>query len=167
MRYWLMKSEPDCFSIDDLKTMPEGREHWDGVRNYQARNLLRDAIKVGDGVLFYHSNTAEPAIVGLARVVREGYPDYTAFDPAEKHFDPKSDPDKPRWFMVDVEYVSHLPFPMTREFLRAHPLLCQMGVLRKGNRLSVQPVTVEEWRAVLDAADISDPLTWKEPWGNE
>ncbi|PLX99328.1 MAG: EVE domain-containing protein [Desulfuromonas sp.] len=157
-RYWLMKSEPDCFSIDDLKAMPDGIEHWDGVRNYQARNLLRDEIKPGDGVLFYHSNTAEPSIVGLARVVREGYPDHTAFDPEEKHFDPKSDPDRPRWFMVDVQYLCHLPFSLTRDFLRQHPVLSGMGVLRKGNRLSVQPVTEQEWRAVLETAGITDPL---------
>jgi len=158
MRYWLMKSEPDCFSIDDLKAMPGGIEHWDGVRNYQARNLLRDEIKVGDGVLFYHSNTAEPAIVGLAQVTREGYPDHTAFDPQEKHFDEKSVSGNPRWFMVDVKYICHLPFALTRDFMREHPVLSEMGVLRKGNRLSVQPVDSKEWKAVLDVAGLSDPL---------
>ncbi len=157
-RYWLMKSEPDCFSLNDLKGSPDGTGHWDGVRNYQARNLLRDEIGDGDGVLFYHSNTAEPAIVGLARVVREGYPDHTAFDPGEKHFDPRSTPDDPRWFMVDVQYLCHLPFPLTRDFLRAHPVLSGMAVLRRGNRLSVQPVAGREWRAVLDIAGIDDPL---------
>ena len=157
--YWLMKSEPDSFSIDDLQVMPEKTEHWDGVRNYQARNLLRDEIKVGDGVLFYHSNTADPAIVGIAEVVRSGYPDHTAFDPNNKHFDPKSDPENPRWFMVDVRYVCHLPFHLTRNFLRDHPLLSLMGVLRKGNRLSVQPVEEKEWKSVLEVAGIEDPLT--------
>ena len=157
-RYWLMKSEPDCFSLDTLKAMPHGIEHWDGVRNYQARNMLRDEMMPGDGVLFYHSNTAEPAIVGLAKVVRAGYPDHTAFDPNEQHFDPTSDPENPRWYMVDVQYLCHLPFPLTRDFLRAHPFLSGMGVLRKGNRLSVQPVTEAEWRMVLDVAGIADPL---------
>lgn len=157
-RYWLMKSEPDCFSLDDLKAMPNGTDHWDGVRNYQARNLLRDEIRPGDGVLFYHSNTREPAIVGLAKIVSEGYPDHTAYDPEEKHFDSRSDPDDPRWYMVDVQYLRHLPFEMTRDFLREHPVLSAMGVLRKGNRLSVQPVSEEEWRAVLEVAGIEDPL---------
>lgn len=156
--YWLMKSEPDSFSLDDLKNLPQGIDHWDGVRNYQARNLLRDDIKTGDGVLFYHSNTAEPAIVGLAQVVKEGYPDHTAFDPDEKHFDQKSNPDNPRWYMVDVQYLCHLPFELTRSFLREHPVLCGMGVLKKGNRLSVQPITEVEWHAVLEIAGLEDPV---------
>lgn len=133
-------------------------EHWDGVRNYQARNFLRDTIKVGDGVLFYHSNCKEPSIVGLAKVVREGYPDHTAFDPREKHFDPKATDDKPLWFMVDIQYLCHLSQPLSRDALRQHPLLSAMGVLCKGNRLSVQPVTAEEWHAVLVLNDIEDPL---------
>jgi len=156
--YWLMKSEPSCFSLDDLKQMPDATEHWDGVRNYQARNFLRDEIKVGDGVLFYHSNCPEPAIVGLAKVVREGYPDHTALDPREKHFDPKSTTDKPIWFMVDVEYICPLPHPLTRNDLRQHPFLSGMGVLRKGNRLSVQPVTAEEWKVILEINQMDDPL---------
>ena len=156
--YWLMKSEPSCFSLDDLKQMPDQTEHWDGVRNYQARNLMRDEIKVGDGVLFYHSNCSEPAIVGLAKVVREGYPDHTALDPREKHFDPKATDEKPIWSMVDVKYVCHLPHPITRDELRQHPLLSGMGVLRKGNRLSVQLVTAKEWQAILKLEDLEDPL---------
>jgi predicted RNA-binding protein with PUA-like domain len=156
--YWLMKSEPESFSIDDLKNLPQGIDHWDGVRNYQARNLLRDDIRTGDGVLFYHSNTAEPAIVGLAQVVKDGYPDHTAFDPTEKHFDPKSNPDNPRWYMVDVQYLCHLPFQLSRDFLREHPVLSAMGVLRKGNRLSVQPVTEVEWNAVLEITGVKDPV---------
>lgn len=158
MKYWLMKSEPDCFSLDDLKACPNGIDHWDGVRNYQARNFLRDAIKVGDGVLFYHSNCKEPAIVGLAKVVREGYPDYTALDPREKHFDPKATVEKPIWYMVDVQYVDHLEHTLSRDDLRRHPLLSGMDVLRKGNRLSVQPVTREQWLEVLSINDIEDPL---------
>lgn len=159
MNYWLMKSEPSCFSLDDLKNMPDSTEHWDGVRNYQARNLLRDDIKVGDGVLFYHSNCPEPAIVGLAVVVTEGYPDHTALDPREKHFDPKSSDEKPIWYMVDVKYLCHLSNPITREGLRQHPVLCNMGVLRKGNRLSVQPVSSEEWQTILALEEIEDPLS--------
>ncbi|MEJ2470258.1 MAG: EVE domain-containing protein [Desulfuromonadales bacterium] len=158
MNYWLMKSEPDCFSIDDLKACPDGIDHWDGVRNYQARNFLRDAIKAGDGVLFYHSNCKEPAIVGLARVVREGYPDHTALDPREQHFDPKATDAKPIWSMVDVQYICHLPCPLTRDDLRRHPVLSTMDVLRKGNRLSVQPVTGEQWRAILAVNGLDDPL---------
>lgn len=148
--YWLMKSEPSCFSLDDLQNRPNGTEHWDGVRNYQARNLLRDELKVGDGVLFYHSNCAEPAIVGLAQIVRAGYPDHTACDPRERHFDPRATDDRPIWFMVDVRYQCHLPEPLTRDFLRQHPVLSGMDVLRKGNRLSVQPVTAEQWQAVQE-----------------
>jgi len=156
--YWLMKSEASSFSFEDLKQRPEKIEPWDGVRNYQARNLLRDSIKVGDGVLFYHSNCDEPSIVGLARVVREGYPDHTALDPREKHFDPKASDEKPIWYMVDVQYLCPLPHPLSRDALRQHPLLAEMGVLRKGNRLSVQPVTAEEWRAVLALNNLADPL---------
>ncbi|PLX73918.1 MAG: EVE domain-containing protein, partial [Desulfuromonas sp.] len=137
---------------------PDGIDHWDGVRNYQARNFLRDEIAEGDGVLFYHSNTKVPAIVGLAQVVRSGYPDFTAFDPTEKHFDPKSDPQNPTWYMVDVSYICHLPFQLDRDFLRSHPVLAGMGVLRKGNRLSVQPVSKEQWRAVFEVAGVEDPF---------
>ena len=147
MHYWLMKSEPDCFSIDDLQAV--GIEPWDGVRNYQARNMLRDQVKVGDGVLFYHSNCKDPAIVGIAEVVRDGYPDHTAFDPREKHFDPKSSDQQPIWYMVDVKYIRHLKQPLTRDDLRRHPVLSGMAVLRKGNRLSVMPVTAEQWQLIV------------------
>ncbi|PLX95369.1 MAG: EVE domain-containing protein [Desulfuromonas sp.] len=153
-RFWLMKSEPNCFSIDDLAAMPDRREHWDGVRNYQARNLLRDEIKVGDGVLFYHSNIPSPAIVGVAKVVREGYPDFTALDPTSDHFDPKATQETPIWYMVDIEYVATFEHPLDREALRRHPLLAEMGVLKKGNRLSVQPVTFEQWQTVLEVAGL-------------
>jgi len=147
MNYWLMKSEPDCFSFDDLQKA--GVEPWDGVRNYQARNMLRDEVQVGDGVLFYHSNCKEPAIVGIAEVVRNGYPDPTAFDPREKHFDPRSNPANPRWYQVDVKYVRHLKQALSRDDLRRHPVLSKMGVLKKGNRLSVMPVTAEQWQAIV------------------
>lgn len=158
MNFWLMKSEPGCFSIDDLRRRPNATEPWDGVRNYQARNFLRDVVKAGDGVLFYHSNCPVPAIVGLARVVRGGYPDHTALDPREKHFDAKATDENPIWYMIDVQYLRHLTNPISRDDLRLHPLLCNMGVLRKGNRLSVQPVTAEEWQAILDLSGIDDPL---------
>ncbi len=150
-RFWLMKSEPSCFSFADLQARPEGAEHWDGVRNFQARNFLRDEIKVGDGVLFYHSNIPEPAIVGVARVVRAGYPDFTARDPENEHFDPRATDAAPLWYMVDVQAVAALPHPLTRQMLMAHPFLRSMAVLRRGNRLSVQEVTAEEWRIVLAA----------------
>lgn len=158
-RYWLIKSEPGCFSFDDLKRCPDGTDHWDGVRNYQARNLLRDEVKAGDGVLFYHSNIREPAIVGVARVVREGYPDHTALDPRSRHFDPRASDERPIWYMVDVQYLVPLEHVLTREALRRHPALAEMGVLKRGNRLSVQPVTAEEWRAVLELGGLKDPLS--------
>jgi predicted RNA-binding protein with PUA-like domain len=157
--YWLLKSEPHCFSLDDLRACPGGIDHWDGVRNYQARNLLRDQLRPGDGVLFYHSNVAVPAIVGLAEVVSDGYPDHTALDPRSDHFDPRATAVQPRWFMVDVGYRAHLPVPLTRDDLRQHPVLAAMDVLREGNRLSVQPVTVEQWQAVLAIARLDDPLS--------
>ncbi|APG25535.1 MAG: EVE domain-containing protein [Syntrophotalea acetylenica] len=148
-RYWLLKSEPGCFSISDLQNSPQGISSWDGVRNYQARNLLRDEIRTGDGILFYHSNIPEPAIVGVARVVRSGYPDHTARDPRSEHFDPRSTEASPIWFMVDVQYVAHLPHALSREDLRRHPALSAMEVLKKGSRLSVQPVSAAQWRDVL------------------
>jgi len=157
-RYWLMKSEPHCFSLDDLKNCPEQTEHWDGVRNYQARNLLRDELQPGDGVLFYHSNIPTPAIVGLAEVVSGGYPDHTALDPRSDHFDPRAGEESPIWYMVDVRYLADLPAHLTRDDLRRHPVLATMDVLRKGNRLSVQPVTASQWRTVLELAGLSDPL---------
>ncbi|KIH77149.1 EVE domain-containing protein [Geoalkalibacter ferrihydriticus DSM 17813] len=145
-----MKSEPHCFSLDDLKHAPEQTTCWDGVRNYQARNLLRDALKVGDGVLFYHSNIPAPAIVGFARVVREGYADASALDPLSDHFDPRATEQNPIWCAVDVKYEGELYQPLTREMLRHHPVLEGMDVLKKGNRLSVQPVTGEQWEAILE-----------------
>ena len=158
MNYWLMKSEPSCFSLDDLERSPGGVAAWDGVRNFQARNLLRDEIKTGDGVLFYHSSCAEPAIVGLAEVVSDGYPDHTAQDPRGEHYDPKATPDKPIWYMVDVKFRVRLPRPLTRADLSGHPVLGGMAVMRRGNRLSVQPVTADEWRGVLAQARLADPL---------
>jgi predicted RNA-binding protein with PUA-like domain len=158
MNYWLMKSEPTCFSLHDLEHAPGGVSAWDGVRNFQARNLLRDEIKVGDGVLFYHSSCSEPAIVGVAEVVRSGYPDHTAQDPRSDHYDPRTSPENPIWYMVDVKFRARLPRPLTRNDLRSHPVLDNMMVLQRGARLSVQPVTAEQWRAVLVVAGMADPL---------
>ncbi|HKK14225.1 MAG TPA: EVE domain-containing protein [Gammaproteobacteria bacterium] len=149
MGYWLMKSEPDVFGIDDLKKMPKGTDHWDGVRNYQARNMMRDQMKKGDRVFFYHSNTAEPGIVGIMEVAREGYPDFTAFDPQARYYDPKSDPDKPRWYMVDVRFVRKLKRVITLAELKAHDELGDFSLVRKGNRLSVMPVTERQWNTIL------------------
>ena len=157
-RYWLMKSEPSCFSFEDLKQSKGQTACWDGVRNYQARNLLRDEIKKGDGVLFYHSNIKTPSIVGIAGVISEGYPDYTAWDPKSEHYDPKSSVENPIWFMVDIQYAADLDPPVTREDLKAHPLLEKMGVMKRGNRLSVMPVAENEWQAILKINDMADPF---------
>ncbi len=154
-RFWLMKSEPNCYSFDDLLNgNSEQTTCWDGVRNYQARNLLRDDIHVGDGVLFYHSNIKEPAIVGIASVISESYPDHTALDPRNDHFDPKASDEKPIWYMVDIQAVAPLPFSITRETLRQHPVLSGMDVLRRGNRLSVQAVTEQQWATVHELAEL-------------
>lgn len=147
-RYWLFKSEPSAFSFEDLKSRPDGIEHWDGVRNFQARSYLRDEVQEGDGVLFYHSNIPEPVIVGIAEVVRAGYPDWTAWDPQSDHFDPRSTEAKPLWYMVDVRYVEAFPRPVTRSELKTIPELANM-VLFRNSRLSVQPVSEEEWRLIL------------------
>ncbi|MFQ5508875.1 MAG: EVE domain-containing protein [Leptospirillia bacterium] len=152
-RYWLMKSEPDAYSIDDLAAEPDGTGHWDGVRNYQARNLMRDEMKVGDQVLFYHSNTKPPGVVGIAEIAREGYPDHTAFDPAEHYYDPKSDPDNPRWFMVDVRFIRKFPRKVSLDELKVTPGLEAMKVIQRGQRLSVQPVTRNEWDIIVQLAD--------------
>jgi len=137
---WLFKSEPDVFGIDDLAAQPDQTDHWDGVRNYQARNFMRDRMQVGDRGFFYHSNTKEPGIVGIVEIVREGYPDHTAFDPNDPHYDPKSDPDNPRWYMVDVKLVRKLARTITLSELKQHPELSDLPLVRKGNRLSVMPV---------------------------
>jgi predicted RNA-binding protein with PUA-like domain len=149
MRYWLMKSEPEAFGIDDLYNRPQQTEHWDGVRNYQARNMMRDEMKIGDRVLFYHSNCDEPGIVGIAQVVRESYPDFTAFDPDDKHFDPKSNPDKPTWYMVDVQFVKKLSRTISLRELKLKDELADLALLRRGNRLSILPVSAEQWDFIL------------------
>ena len=146
-QYWLMKSEPDAFSIDDLKR--KGQEHWDGVRNYQARNFMRDGMRIGDKVFFYHSNCAEPGIVGVAEVATDAYPDPSQFDPKSKYFDAASSRDNPRWMLVDVKFVKKLKRTITLKELQADPTLADMALVRKGNRLSVMPVGAEEWRHIL------------------
>jgi predicted RNA-binding protein with PUA-like domain len=147
MNYWLMKSEPDTFSIDNLKQ--KKREAWDGVRNYQARNFMRDGMRVGDGVFFYHSNCAEPGIAGLAEVASDAYPDPSQFDPKSKYFDSGSSRDNPRWMLVDVKFVKKLKRVITLDELKTHSKLEGMTLLRKGNRLSVMPVDAAEWKYIL------------------
>jgi len=144
---WLMKSEPDVFSIGDLER--DGRTSWDGVRNYQARNYMRDMMAVDDLVLFYHSNTKPPGIVGVARVIRESSPDPTAFDETSEVFDPKSTPDAPRWFLVDVGFVERWPRMVSLDELKADPALAEMLVVQRGQRLSIQPVEPVHFRRVL------------------
>lgn len=145
--YWLMKSEPSCFSIEDLKTSPKQTSAWDGVRNYQARNYMRD-MQIGDQVLFYHSNCNPPGIIGIAEVVREAYPDHTAFDPNSEHPDPKSTPDNPRWFMVDIRFKSKFKQLIALDTLKQYSELRNMILLRKGNRLSVFPISQHEWEFI-------------------
>jgi predicted RNA-binding protein with PUA-like domain len=143
-----MKSEPEAFSIDDLARSADQTTSWDGVRNYQARNFMR-SMKVGDQVLFYHSNANPPAVVGIATVVRAAYPDQTQFDHHDTHYDPDSDPKQPRWDMVDIRLTRRLKTPLSLERLHREPRLKHMELLRKGSRLSVQPVQPEEWETIL------------------
>lgn len=147
MRHWLMKSEPDEYSFDDL--VADGRTHWDGVRNYQARNMMRDDMQPGDRVLYYHSRCNPPGVVGVAEVVAAGYPDPTQFDPAAKYFDPKSAPDAPRWYVVDIAPVARLARPVPLADLKANAALEGMAVIQRGQRLSVQPVSAEHFAEVL------------------
>lgn len=151
MKYWLMKTEPDVFSIDDLKKA--GREPWDGIRNYQARNIMRDDMSVGDRVFIYHSRANPIGIVGEAEIVSKPYPDPTQFDPNEKYYDSKSSPEKPRWVLVDVGYVRHFPKMVTMAELKTLPGLEDMMVTRKGMRLSIQPVTAEEYAVIVAYVD--------------
>jgi predicted RNA-binding protein with PUA-like domain len=147
-KFWLMKTEPDTFSIDDLKQRPKKTEHWDGVRNYQARNFMRDEMKKGDLVLFYHSSCKVPGIAGIAEVVRESYPDHTSWDKKSAYFDPKSTKDEPRWFMVDIKFKKKFKdfLPLTQ--LKSIKALEGMVLLKKGSRLSIQPVSEEEFEYI-------------------
>lgn len=148
MNYWLFKSEPSCFSIDDLSAKPKRTTHWDGVRNYQVRNMLRDEIKTGDLGFFYHSSCTPPGIAGVVEVVKNGYPDFTAWDLDSDHFDPKSTPDHPLWYMVDVKLVNKFPRLIPLDEIKKHPKLKNMLINRKGNRLSITPVTADEWKVI-------------------
>ena len=151
MSYWLMKSEPETFGIDALAKSPRKTTHWDGVRNFQARNFMRDDMAVGDLAFFYHSNCAEPAIVGIVKVVKRGYPDHSAFDARDAHYDPDSDPKNPRWYMVDVQLQRKLKAPITLTTLKKHSngALEGLALLRRGNRLSITPVSAEHWNFIL------------------
>lgn len=155
-QYWLFKSEPDAFSIRDLAKAPRKTTFWDGVRNYQARNFLRDTVQVGDRVLFYHSNADPLEIAGTAEVVKPGYPDHTAFDPQDHHYDPKSNPDTPTWYMVDIKLLQIFPQSVTRQQLQDSASTAGMQVLKRGMRLSIQTVTPAEWQAVHKLAGVSD-----------
>ena len=151
-RYWLVKSEPSVFSFDDLMALPNRTTHWDGVRNYQARNTMRDGMKKGDKVFFYHSSTDPAAIVGIAEVEKEAYPDPSAFDPKDSHYDPKSKRETPTWFVVDLKAVEALARPISLTELRGVKGLEKMTLLQKGSRLSVQPVTPGEWKIITTLA---------------
>ena len=147
-RYWLMKSEPDCFSLMDLKNSPNQTAHWDGVRNYQARNFMKE-MSIGDLVFFYHSNTKIPGIVGLMTVVKKAYPDFTALDPESEHPCAKSTIDNPRWFMVDVKYNQTFETIIPLEVLKKHEALKDLALVKKGNRLSIIPVSKKEWDFIM------------------
>ena len=146
--YWLMKSEPDVYGINQLKN--EVTTIWDGIRNYQVRNFFRDSMQVGDKAFFYHSNCKQPGIVGTMEIASRAYPDHTAFDPSEKYFDRKSDPENPRWLMVDVRYLRHLDRMITLGELRQQKQIADMKLLQRGNRLSVLPLSKKEWQYILD-----------------
>ena len=145
MSYWLFKSEPDSFSIDDLMACPEQTEPWDGIRNYQARNFLRDQVKLGDQLFFYHSSCKQVGIVGVATVVKEAYPDPSQFNPDSKYFDPKSSSDNPRWVMVDVRFQEKFEHILTLQSIKTNPQITEIGLVKKGHRLSIMPVTDTEW----------------------
>lgn len=148
-KYWLVKSEPEVFSIINLQNQKDQTTHWDGVRNYQARNYLRDEMKMGDRVLFYHSNAEPLAIVGVCEVVKEGYPDFTAFDPKDNHFDPKSKKENPTWYMVDLKLNEIFKYPITLEQIKSNKKLQNMKLIQRGNRLSVMPITKDEFNEII------------------
>ncbi len=150
MNYWLMKTEPDVFSIDDLQR--KGATHWEGVRNYQARNYMRDEMKIGDLVLFYHSNATPPSVAGLGRVCKEAYPDFFSWDAQSHYFDPKSTPENPRWFMVDIEFVEKFEKLVSLDELKENPALDGLLVIKRGMRLSVQPVEKNHFDIIVEMA---------------
>tara|TARA_R110002012_G_scaffold203506_1_gene372872 strand:+ start:468 stop:929 length:462 start_codon:yes stop_codon:yes gene_type:complete len=152
MQYWLFKTEPDAFSIDDLAARPNQTEHWDGIRNYQARNFLRDQVKQGDKVFIYHSSCKDVGIAGLAEVVKEAYPDHTQFDPESHYYDPKSSPENPRWVMVDVKFIEKFPDVLALKKIKTMPEISEVGLVKKGHRLSIMPVNEQEFSALLAAS---------------
>ncbi|WP_018981959.1 EVE domain-containing protein [Salinimonas chungwhensis] len=152
MAYWLFKTEPAAFSIDDLMARPNQTEPWDGVRNYQARNFLRDEVAMDDEVLIYHSSCNEVGVAGIATIARAGYPDYSQFDPESAYFDPKSEPDNPRWYRVDVLFKEKFSQILTLKFIKKMPEIEQLPLVKKGHRLSVMPVCEKEWNALVSAA---------------
>ncbi len=156
MNYWLLKSEPAVYGIDDLAAQPKQRDHWDGVRNYQARNMMRDEMKLGDQAFFYHSKCEQPGVAGIVEIVREAYPDHTAHDPGSSYYDPKSTSDDPRWFMVDVKFVRKLARTVTLGEIKAHPELADMPLVRRGQRLSIMPVTAKQWQLILEMENEAD-----------
>lgn len=149
MKYWIMKSEPETYSIDHLEREKNQTGCWEGVRNYQARNMMRDGMKVGDKVFFYHSSCKEPGIVGTATVVKEAYPDFTSWDPKSKYFDPKSTKENPRWFMVDIKLDEKFDQTITLPTLKEHKSLSELLILRAGNRLSITPISKQEWETII------------------
>jgi len=149
MNYWLMKTEPDCFGLEHLKAKPKRTEHWDGVRNYQARNFLRDDMQKGDLAFLYHSSCPEPGIAGIVRIARAAYPDHTAWDPDNEHFDPKSSPANPIWYMVDVNLEREFRHLLPLTAITPNPALKDMRLVQRGNRLSILPVTEKEWKTIL------------------
>ena len=153
-KYWLIKSEPESFSFNDLKKSKNQTTFWDGVRNYQARNFLRDEMKKGDQVLFYHSNSDPLAVMGICEVVKEGYPDHTQFDPDNDHYDPRADPKNPPWIMVDVKFVKEFKTPVTLDAIKSNPKLKNMRLIARGNRLSVMPVTKEEFDEIIKIREL-------------
>jgi len=148
MNYWLMKSEPDAFSIDDLAKCDDQTEPWDGIRNYQARNFMRDQMKIGDKVLFYHSSCKVPGVAGIAKVVKEAYPDHTSWDQNSKYFDPKSSKEEPRWFMVDIQLERKFESAIALTELKKTAGLESMALLKRGNRLSIQRVSEDEFQII-------------------
>jgi len=154
-KHWLVKSESSCFSIDDLAKSKNKTTYWDGVRNYQARNFMRDEMKKGDHVLFYHSNADPNSVVGVCEVVKEGYPDFTAFDPEDQHYDPKSKEDTPTWVMVDLRLIKKFKTPATLSEIKENSKLQEMRLVQRGNRLSVMPVEKKEFDEILKMGGIA------------
>ena len=152
MAYWLFKSEPDAFGINDLAARPEQTEPWDGVRNYQARNFMRDDVKVGDKLFFYHSSCKDVGIAGVAEITKAAYPDASQFNPESKYFDPKASQDNPRWVCVNVTFVEKFKRVLPLAKIKSMPEIKELGVVKKGHRLSIMPVLPEEWDALYQAA---------------